>query len=501
MSPFDKELLEKVLYRCSCGSRKPISSLYFCRHCLDLRCGFCVSHEVDSHYCPNCMENMPSAEARLKKNRCANCFDCPHCGHTLSTRASSVSVPSPDDPTKMTAKKVYYLACAFCRWTSRDIGLPDQLVASGAWPEQTNPYSERISTLQEHYRTIAQREKMEKESRRFLGRKLSYLHLSDKYGLSSVAARKRSGLSSLALGASGLTGGVAGAGVGREDIGRLVDIAPATPVSLHEINDLPTELLTDPIDMYNMTTLEQRFAQVEFQPERVDKIYPTHKHLMIKRSQRCRRCEHNLSKPEYNPTSIKFKIQLAAYYHVPEIIIFKVEPMERGKHTRFVIKVVNPTNSGSVLEVVSLAEYQDTKAKEDAARKEKGEEEKTTVSAINPLRQPSIVEATDQNMNIATAEVTLPKSKIYLPPRDDAAEFDEGGVDLAGHVDDRDVVMWRKSNKVGIQLKVKPSEENVLVAFAIQYQYTNTIFAHDSKKEVRTATICVPVFLNLGKAA
>jgi hypothetical protein len=33
------------------------------------RCGFCVSHEVDSHYCPGCMENMPSAEARHKKNR------------------------------------------------------------------------------------------------------------------------------------------------------------------------------------------------------------------------------------------------------------------------------------------------------------------------------------------------------------------------------------------------------------------------------------------------
>ena len=40
--------------------------------------------------------------------RCANCFDCPHCGHTLSTRASSVSVPSPDDPTKNIAKKVKY---------------------------------------------------------------------------------------------------------------------------------------------------------------------------------------------------------------------------------------------------------------------------------------------------------------------------------------------------------------------------------------------------------
>jgi hypothetical protein len=38
--------------------------------------------------------------------------------------------------------------------------------------------------------------------------------------------------------------------------------------------------------------------------------------------------------------------------------------------------------------------------------------------------------------------------RIYLPPRDDAAEFDEGGVDLAGHEDDREAVLWRKSNKV-----------------------------------------------------
>ncbi len=53
-------------------------------------------------------------------------------------------------------------------------------------------------------------------------------------------------------------------------------------------------------------------------------------------------------------------------------------------------------------------------------------------------------------MDITTARVELPTSKVYLPPRDDAAEFDEGGVDLAGHVDDRDVVMWRKSNKVRV---------------------------------------------------
>merc|ERR1711953_1218307 len=113
VAPFDSAVLELVQYRCSCGSLKPISKLYFCRHCLDIRCGFCVSHEVDSHYCPNCMENMPSAEARLKKNRCANCFDCPSCGHTLSTRATSMTVApqqiegTEGQPSKPTTKKVY----------------------------------------------------------------------------------------------------------------------------------------------------------------------------------------------------------------------------------------------------------------------------------------------------------------------------------------------------------------------------------------------------------
>lgn len=59
-------------------------------------------------------------------NRCSNCFDCPSCMHTLSTRATSAQVPDPQDPSKTISKKVYYLICGFCRWTSRDVGIPDQ---------------------------------------------------------------------------------------------------------------------------------------------------------------------------------------------------------------------------------------------------------------------------------------------------------------------------------------------------------------------------------------
>ena len=86
-------------------------------------------------------------------------------------------------------------------------------------------------------------------------------------------------------------------------------------------------------------------------------------------------------------------------------------------------------------------------------------------SIIMSIIQPSIVAAEDGSKDLVTADVILPSSKVhpswlcniihcecwnqvYLPPRDDAAEFDDGGVDLAGHQDDREVVQWRKSNKV-----------------------------------------------------
>ncbi len=52
----------------------------------------------------------------------------------------------------------------------------------------------RLSSLQEHYRALAQKEKLDRESKRFVGRKLSYMQLSDKYGLTAAVARRRAGL-------------------------------------------------------------------------------------------------------------------------------------------------------------------------------------------------------------------------------------------------------------------------------------------------------------------
>lgn len=40
---FHKKIVE---YACLCGILSPLTKLYFCRHCLFLRCAFCCHHEV-----------------------------------------------------------------------------------------------------------------------------------------------------------------------------------------------------------------------------------------------------------------------------------------------------------------------------------------------------------------------------------------------------------------------------------------------------------------------
>uniref|UniRef100_A0A4W5LYY9 Dynactin subunit 4 n=1 Tax=Hucho hucho TaxID=62062 RepID=A0A4W5LYY9_9TELE len=67
--------------------------------------------------------------------------------HTLSTRATNIPAPLPDDPSKTAMKKAYYLACGFCRWTSRDVGMADKSVASGGWQEPDNPHTQRVCCL------------------------------------------------------------------------------------------------------------------------------------------------------------------------------------------------------------------------------------------------------------------------------------------------------------------------------------------------------------------
>jgi hypothetical protein len=49
--------------------RTPLTKLYFCVHCVALKSKRCVMHELDSIYLPNELENIPTPDASVRKNR------------------------------------------------------------------------------------------------------------------------------------------------------------------------------------------------------------------------------------------------------------------------------------------------------------------------------------------------------------------------------------------------------------------------------------------------
>lgn len=60
---------ERIKYGCECGRYFPIQDLYYCQHCQKISCSFCVTQEIESYFCPNCLELMASSEAMVYKNR------------------------------------------------------------------------------------------------------------------------------------------------------------------------------------------------------------------------------------------------------------------------------------------------------------------------------------------------------------------------------------------------------------------------------------------------
>ncbi|KPJ19264.1 Dynactin subunit 4 [Papilio machaon] len=471
-----------VKYACSCGQIKPITSLYFCRHCLQIRCGFCICHEVDSHYCANCLENMPSSEARLKKNRCSSCFDCPSCFHTLSTRATLAQPrQTPEQGSgdskveNKQAKKMYYLSCFNCRWTSRDVGIPDQPVASGGWPERVNPNATRINQLLDYYKAIAQQEKQEKldrERKKFAIRG-KYITLTDKTGLTGAMARNIAGLPS-----------------SESTMSAIANFVPSEASA--DVEELSEDFYTKELNLNQITSMPQRLAAPEWQPSSVSRLYPIAKLLSVKRSQRCRACDHNLTKPEYNPGSIKFKIELLAFYHVPEVKIISYEPMKPGCTSALLLKLTNPTGHEMQVRLLQPEEVPDT---EDRLEEPKSLE-KSLEKSLNLEKDNLWYETVQRKADVtATCRVVTPDVTLTLAQRDDAAEYD----DDATH-DANDIILWRKSNKLALRLQVRCGEEveagsAAEAALTLQYRYRNTVPA---PHEPRDHTLHATLMLQLG---
>ncbi|KAI1303581.1 Dynactin subunit 4 [Halotydeus destructor] len=455
---------DKVVYECSCGYLRPISKVYFCRHCLKLRCKNCLSHEVDSQYCQHCLEYIPTIDAKLKKNKCSSCFSCPCCSHTLSTKAIVSNVKSDTDASVVTPKKSFYLVCNFCKWTSRDANIADQSTGSGGWPDVPTPDGRRLDVLYEHYRVIAQKEKMEKEKKRINPRTGHALHLLDKYGISaSLSPKVRAQFyAKMSMSVTSPTSPVGSVGDLKSPSN--VPCDPAIAEDDQENYSLTGDFYEQDLDLNSVSTIEQRLAQVELQPEMRSKLYPMSHMLSVKRSLRCKECEHNLSKPEYNPSSIKFKILLAAYYHVPEIQIRALPVLVAGKTGTLEITIQNPS----------------------------------------PYALHVTLEDSDDSDDGTNCDVSLPQVEMIIPPKDDTLDIDidGSGTGKTNPTLESVMVTFRKGNKLGLALPVTLRHDVVgqhRIGFYLKHDFVNHVMLSpgSDKRETQVKFVSHKVAINL----
>ena len=411
---------------------------------------------------------------------------------TLSTRAglattvkAAVTEGEENKDVKATPKKVYYLFCSLCRWSSRDAGIPDQSVATGGWPEQENPHMTRINALIDYHKILASIEKQQCERKKFHPKR-SFMPAT-MFSFTSALLRKR---------------------IGRPLKPPMQSQSTAQPVpsvATEEIEELPDDIFTESVDITKVTTLEQRLQYPEVQAEKINELRPQHRQFLVKRSQRCRVCEHNVSKSDLCPQSTKFKILLAAFYHIPEVKIVTCEPLRPGKSSELLLKFCNPTQHQTQITILSL----DTSLSTSFIKEKDLKQEDTPQGSESPnllpstVRQAPVTEDPKSIKVIPNADLILPHSALILPPRDDAAEYDDTS-DNHNFQDDPKLVVWRKGNKAVIRLHVIPhntnenNEEPVIIGFVMQHGYVNTIAALEHKSPQKV-DVKVKLYLNIGQ--
>lgn len=297
-----------------------------------------------------------------------------------------------------------------CRWTSRDVGIPDQTTANGSWPECEYRNAQRFSILLEHFQAVVLQEKQEKQEfwRRKAPKPHKFPSITDRTGTTISMIRRQMGYSD-------------------KNQPRIKPSSINPSIATDVVEPLPDYLFKQDLSLNSITTTKQRLAQPSGQPYTVNKLFPQHKSLSIKRSLRCRGCEHNVVKPEYNPGSIKYRIALFASYHIPEVRLMKSELFRPGVNSTITLKLSNPTMHDMTLTIMELPTDEEESFMIDELKKgfEKSVSISTPSLSASISRQASLNEEPRFVDKMVTGQIVLPDSSFVLLHRDDPAEFDE----------------------------------------------------------------------------
>ncbi|TKY86596.1 hypothetical protein EX895_004235 [Sporisorium graminicola] len=369
----------------------PLDALYFCDECDQIRCNRCVTVDIASYYCPNCLFEVPGASVKGEKNRCArNCFECPCCQHTLSVVASDLNSQAapgldPTDPAASQGEPPYYLACSFCRWDSKSIGLvfekPTGLSLQLQRSEDGAPDMHEFERLKDHFDPYLKAQTQAAITSAAVGsgsssRSRSLPASTASVALASSSTASSSGRSARATAArnaataalqssrlvrdlphlghskhlvhSGLGNSVRSGPIEADELKTYRALNPWQPATdgrsssagqassamgvmakrerhrrdyISRLQSAPSQPFASLDD--KIASLEQRWSSVSVadQPVRAAELRPTRVALKSKLSKRCPACRHIVIKPDIKAASNRFKIKLVATNFLPDIQI------------------------------------------------------------------------------------------------------------------------------------------------------------------------------------
>jgi dynactin 4 len=368
-------------HRRSAFSLFPPEHLLYCEECQDIKCPRCVTEEIICWYCPSCLFETPSSMVKSEGNRCArNCFNCPICTSQLIT-ASMGNVR--DGP--------FILNCNYCMWTSLEIGIqfekPTNLrgqldrIANGGGVRQPLKASDmgdasRSSSLAKDPSSRADEHAAKDEA-------APTAEIDDTARFKVLRTFYKDQITAVSSDNTGLPASA-------------LDLAYSSPSSLTRIMNLYSNLgnpnlkrsRSKPAVMREALTPAEGLLIPSLAPSSPPPAYADttsttqrkHQHpsylgsprsahttaslrpmptlLRTKRSKRCATCKHILVKPEFKPTSTRYRIKLIALNYIPFAILKPLpvsgglrpsaDPdggdvvLQPGKATQFVLTLKNP---------------------------------------------------------------------------------------------------------------------------------------------------------------
>ncbi|KAF8964421.1 dynactin subunit 4 [Flammula alnicola] len=438
----------------------PLHTLFFCEECDAVRCNRCVSIEVSSYYCPNCLFEVPSASVRAEKNRCArNCFMCPNCRNTLSVVPSdppdsgdgrlSVPISSLNEPP-------FFLYCNHCRWDSAEVGItfekPTGLAAQLQKYEDSAPDSLEFERLKEHFEPFLRASSLSSST---IGShatahasSAAHSHHAHSNSITAAAsaalARDIPGVSKynpLTRSTSGRGGSGKDRSMNKDEMPEYRSRVEISKASAHGSGggEADVELMGHLEDIGTIATLEQRWVNSWVTPLQTQELRPLRIPLHSKRSKRCPACTHILIKPEQKAQSVRYKIKLVAANYLPAI------------------SVALPHAQRSTAEAAKRSLGKSTSAavdddKSSASDMHAGKTYPFHLALSNPLYDPIQVRLSVQRMHVSTAPakegashekarrppfaISLPNSPFSVAAFAEAWEY-EDDEDMFG-VDDGD---------------------------------------------------------------